>query len=61
MHSLVPFHGTADDVVPVDAATDAVSSLEQSGYSPFLMTYDGLGHSLNEDELRNVFEWLTNA
>lgn len=52
------FHGSDDPVVPADAARRAVETLEQNGYTPSLKVYDGLEHSVFEDELRDVFAWF---
>lgn len=52
------FHGKDDTVVPVIAATQTVDVLEMAGYAPDLKIYDGLDHSVSEDELRDVFRWL---
>ncbi|MEZ5327090.1 MAG: alpha/beta fold hydrolase [Verrucomicrobiales bacterium] len=52
------FHGTADPVVPFSAAERTVESLAAAGYSPTLHAYQGLEHSLCDEEIRDVFEWL---
>lgn len=52
------FHGSADPVVAVDAAKQAVSALEENGYTPTLKIYPGLEHSVAEEEVRDVFAWL---
>lgn len=51
-------HGNADDVVPIKAAEEAMNSLEQAGYSPSFKSYVALGHSVAQEEIRDVFEWL---
>lgn len=51
-------HGEQDDVVPCSAAATAGSALEQSGYKPTLTTYPGLAHSVNEQEVQAVLDWL---
>lgn len=51
-------HGTADDVVPLEAARTAVESLEATGYAPSFKSYPGLGHSVNEEEVQDVMDWL---
>ena len=53
------FHGSEDAVVPAHAAQSAVESLEAKGFSPSLKIYPGLEHSVFEEEIRDVFEWLT--
>jgi phospholipase/carboxylesterase len=52
------FHGSDDQVVPAHAAQSAAQSLEAKGFSPSLKIYPGLEHSVFEDEIRDVFEWL---
>lgn len=52
------FHGSADPVVTADAATAAVEVLEKNGYAPSLKIYPGLEHSVSDEELRDVFDWL---
>ncbi len=52
------FHGSVDPVVPTTAAEQAVAILGEKGYAPSMKAYDGLGHSISEDELRDVFAWL---
>ncbi len=51
-------HGTADEVVSFEAAETAMQSLEKAGYKPTFKSYAGLGHSVNEEEVRDVLEWL---
>ena len=51
-------HGTDDEVVPISAAEEATKALETSGYAPKFSHYDGLGHSVCDQEVRDVFEWL---
>lgn len=53
------FHGSLDPVVPQTAAEQAVEALQEHGYAPTLKTYPGLEHSVSDDELRDVFAWLT--
>lgn len=52
------FHGLEDPVVPVEAARQAASALEASGYAPDLRLYENLDHGVSDDELRDVFAWL---
>ena len=52
------FHGSDDAVVPVHAAQSAVDTLQAKDFSPNLKIYPGLEHSIFEDEIRDVFEWL---
>jgi phospholipase/carboxylesterase len=51
-------HGNADDVVPIKAAELALHDLKQAGYSPSFKSYIALGHSVSQEEVRDVFEWL---
>lgn len=51
-------HGNADDVVPIRAAEEALHSLEAAGYTPTFKSYVALGHSVAQEEVRDVFEWL---
>ena len=51
-------HGNADEVVPIKAADLALHSLRQAGYSPDFKSYIALGHSVSQEEIRDVFEWL---
>lgn len=52
------FHGSDDPVVPAAAAETAVAILWENGYAASLKVYEGLEHSVFEDELRDVFRWL---
>ena len=51
-------HGNADDVVPIKAAEEALNSLKVAGYSPSFKSYIALAHSVSQEEVRDVFEWL---
>lgn len=53
------FHGTDDEVVPLSAAETARQSLAAADYSPTLRSYPGLPHSVSQEEIRDLFEWLT--
>jgi phospholipase/carboxylesterase len=52
-------HGSADPVVPLAAAEQAKLSLEAAGYSPTFKTYPGMQHSVCDEEIRDVFGWLS--
>lgn len=52
------FHGKEDPVVPILAAEQTVEVLKGKGYAPEFTAYPGLEHSLLEEEVRDVFEWL---
>lgn len=51
-------HGRADDVVPSSAADATAATLQGAGYHPEITTYEGLAHSVNEEEVQAVFTWL---
>ncbi len=52
------FHGTADPMVQFEAAKQASADLESAGFAPSLRAYEGLQHSVSEEEIRDVFAWL---
>lgn len=52
------FHGDEDDVVPIGSAKESQESLEAAGYTPTFKSYSGLGHSVSQEEVRDVFDWL---
>jgi phospholipase/carboxylesterase len=52
------FHGSDDEVVPIGAAEVTLESLKGAGYAPTFKGYTGLGHSVAEEEVRDVFGWL---
>lgn len=51
-------HGQEDDVVPPSAAAAAATALQGVGYNLEITTYEGLGHSVNEQEIQAVLAWL---
>jgi len=51
-------HGTSDPMVPYKAATMTNDFLKQKGYAPKLLSYRGLEHSANEEELGDVCKFL---
>jgi phospholipase/carboxylesterase len=53
------FHGSDDTVVPIGAAEVTLESLKKAGYAPTFKSYAGLGHSVKEEEVRDVFGWLS--
>lgn len=53
------FHGSDDPVVPFEAAEETLACLEAAGHAPSLKRYEGLDHSVAEQELRDVFAWLS--
>lgn len=52
------FHGQDDDVVPLEAAETTLSILKSTGYKPSYKTYPGLPHSVSQEEVQDVFNWL---
>ena len=52
------FHGREDEVVSIKAAEACVESLRGAGYAPTFKSYPGLGHSVTEEEVQDVFGWL---
>ncbi len=53
------YHGSADPVVPLAAAEQSIATLGVQGYSPSFKVYDGMQHSLCDEEIRDVFAWLS--
>lgn len=53
------YHGSADPVVPLEAAEQSMATLGTQGYSPTFKVYDGMQHSLCDEEIRDVFGWLS--
>ena len=53
------FHGQEDEVVPLEAADTTLTSLRSAGYAPSFQSYPGLPHSVSQEEVRDVFNWLT--
>jgi phospholipase/carboxylesterase len=51
-------HGSDDEVVPLAAAEGTVAALDGAGYSPTFKVYQGMGHSVSEEEIGDVFAWL---
>lgn len=51
-------HGEADEVIPVYESQDAFKALRAAGFNVELETYKGLGHSINELELKRGLEFL---
>ena len=53
------FHGTDDAVVPITAAETTVESLRNAGHKPSFKQYPGLPHSVSQEEIRDLFQWLS--
>lgn len=51
-------HGTADDRVPYSSATQAVSYLKEKKINATLHSYQSLSHSISEQELKDLVDWL---
>jgi len=51
-------HGSADPVVPVALAYETRAALENSGYEVEWHEYKGMAHSVSEQEIFHLAEWL---
>ncbi|KAF8230424.1 Phospholipase/carboxylesterase [Tricholoma matsutake] len=55
-------HGTADDVIPLSYAEDALAFLQNSVGIPSLKLksrlYDSLGHAVQDNELNDIASWF---
>ena len=51
-------HGEEDEVVPLEAAETTLASLRTAGYEPSFQSYPGLPHSVSQEEVQDVFNWL---
>ena len=51
-------HGSADPVISVDLAYRSQKKLEQQGYTLEWHEYDGMAHSVSEQEIYHLAEWL---
>ncbi|MDQ1208218.1 phospholipase/carboxylesterase [Acinetobacter baylyi] len=51
-------HGEADAVIAVEEGREAYHTLNEAGFDVQLETYTGLGHSVNELELKKGLEFL---
>lgn len=51
-------HGTADEKVLYHYATEAVSILKEKQIPAVLHTYQGMQHSINEQEINDLVKWL---
>ncbi|MDF1810927.1 MAG: alpha/beta fold hydrolase [Verrucomicrobiales bacterium] len=52
------FHGDLDPVVPFTAAEQCAATLESKNYRPTCKIYEGLPHSVSDEEIQDVFSWL---
>jgi phospholipase/carboxylesterase len=53
-------HGSVDPVIPVDMAYRSQKQLEREGYSVEWHEYKGMAHSVSEQEIYHLAEWLEN-
>ncbi|MCP4391596.1 MAG: prolyl oligopeptidase family serine peptidase [Gammaproteobacteria bacterium] len=53
-------HGTADPVIPVNLAYRSLKKLEKTGYKVEWHEYKGMPHSVSEQEIFHLAEWLEN-
>ena len=51
-------HGSADPVISVDLAYRSLEKLEQEGYAVEWHEYKGMPHSVSEQEIFHIAEWL---
>ncbi|KAJ7583281.1 phospholipase carboxylesterase [Mycena floridula] len=51
-------HGGADDRIPVEYGQDAVSFLTNVGFPVTFLTYEGMAHTTNDEEMRDLGNWL---
>ena len=51
-------HGTADPVIPVNLAYRSLKKLEKSAYKVEWHEYKGMPHSVSEQEIFHIAEWL---
>ncbi|PSR34328.1 MAG: hypothetical protein C7B46_06275 [Sulfobacillus benefaciens] len=51
-------HGEEDMVLPLDWGNDGVIRLRSLGAQVTFCTYPQMGHSVNEDELQDLSDWL---
>ncbi len=51
-------HGVADPVIPVELAYRSLKKLEKEGYEVEWHEYRGMPHSVSEQEIYHIAEWL---
>jgi phospholipase/carboxylesterase len=51
-------HGSLDNRIPITAANTAKEILSKTSIKPEVHTYEGLGHSINQKEIRDINEWI---
>ena len=52
------FHGEADEVIPVDFAAGAITTLRPKARQAELARYPGIGHTISRTMRRDIFERL---
>lgn len=53
-------HGSTDPVIPIDMAYRSQKVLEREGYAVEWHEYKGMAHSVSEQEIYHLAEWLEN-
>ena len=56
---LAIFHGTDDLMVPLSAAERTMEALTEAGHEPSFKTYSGMGHAVCDEEIQDMFDWLS--
>ena len=56
--SIFMAHGAIDPVIPVNLAYASLKRLEQQGYKVEWHEYNGMTHSVSEQEIYHIAEWL---
>ncbi len=51
-------HGTADPVLPFSGATRTEETLKGLGIKPEFHAYEGMGHTINQEEVADLKQWL---
>ena len=51
-------HGSEDSVVPLQAAKDSLTALSTAGFQPSFKAYEGMEHSVCDEEIQDVYAWL---
>ena len=52
------FHGSEDSMVPLTAAERTREALSTAGHDPSMKVYDGMEHSVCDEEIQDLFAWL---
>lgn len=51
-------HGSADSMVPLAAAERTKETLTSAGHEPSMKIYQGMEHSVCDEEVQDLFAWL---